>query len=77
MGEVLAVTDRDARSAYLDLLRRDLTRYGVHELPPRKTIGCRPRRGEIPDKRCPIERFNQLCLMEEEENAADNQRIRA
>jgi O-methyltransferase len=30
----LTVTDRDTRSAYLDLLRRDLTRYGVDELVP-------------------------------------------
>lgn len=28
------MTDRDTRSAYLDLLRRDLTRYGVDELVP-------------------------------------------
>jgi O-methyltransferase len=33
-GEVLTVTDRDSRSAYLDLIRRDLTRYGVDELVP-------------------------------------------
>jgi O-methyltransferase len=31
---VLTVTDLDARSAYLDLLRRDLTRYGQDELVP-------------------------------------------
>jgi O-methyltransferase len=30
----LTVTDHDTRSAYLDLLRRDLTRYGVDELVP-------------------------------------------
>jgi O-methyltransferase len=30
----LTVTDRDSRSAYLDLMRRDLTRYGVDELVP-------------------------------------------
>jgi O-methyltransferase len=30
----LTVTDRDSRSAYLDLLRRDLTRYGQDELVP-------------------------------------------
>ncbi|MGH3643102.1 MAG: TylF/MycF/NovP-related O-methyltransferase [Mycobacterium sp.] len=28
------MTDRDTRSAYLDLLRKDLTRYGVDELVP-------------------------------------------
>lgn len=33
-GVVLAETDRDTRSAYLDLLRRDLTRYGRDELVP-------------------------------------------
>jgi O-methyltransferase len=30
----LTVTDRDTRAAYLDLLRKDLTRYGVDELVP-------------------------------------------
>jgi O-methyltransferase len=30
----LTVTDRDSRSAYLDLIRRDLTRYGIDELVP-------------------------------------------
>lgn len=30
----MTVTDRDSRSAYLDLLRRDLTRYGSDELVP-------------------------------------------
>jgi O-methyltransferase len=30
----LTVTDHDTRSAYLDLLRQDLTRYGVDELVP-------------------------------------------
>jgi O-methyltransferase len=30
----LTVTDRGTRSAYLDLLRQDLTRYGVDELVP-------------------------------------------
>jgi O-methyltransferase len=30
----LTVTDRDARSLYLDLIRRDLTRYGIDELVP-------------------------------------------
>lgn len=34
MDEVLTVTDRDARSLYLDLMRRDLTRYGIDELVP-------------------------------------------
>jgi O-methyltransferase len=34
IGAVLTVTDRDTTSAYLDLLRRDLTRYGVDELVP-------------------------------------------
>src|SRR6185312_13866256 len=33
-GVVLAETYRDTRSAYLDLLRRDLTRYGRDELVP-------------------------------------------
>lgn len=33
-GHFLTVADRDTRSAYLDLLRRDLTRYGVDELVP-------------------------------------------
>ena len=28
------MTDRDARSLYLDLLRRDLTRYGIDERVP-------------------------------------------
>jgi hypothetical protein len=30
----LTVTDRDARSLYLDLIRRDLTRYGMRERMP-------------------------------------------
>ena len=30
----MTVTDRDSRSAYLELLRRDLTRYGSDELVP-------------------------------------------
>jgi O-methyltransferase len=30
----LTVTDRDTRAAYLELLRRDLTRYGADELVP-------------------------------------------
>ncbi|RIT01298.1 macrocin O-methyltransferase, partial [Mycobacteroides abscessus] len=30
----MTVTDYDTRSAYLDLLRQDLTRYGVDELVP-------------------------------------------
>ena len=30
----MTVTDRDSRSAYLDLIRRDLTRYGIDELVP-------------------------------------------
>ncbi len=30
----MTVTDHDTRSAYLDLLRQDLTRYGVDELVP-------------------------------------------
>lgn len=30
----MTVTDRDARSAYLNLLRKDLTRYGVDEMVP-------------------------------------------
>jgi O-methyltransferase len=34
MEYVSTVTDRDARSAYLDLIRRDLTRYGIEELVP-------------------------------------------
>lgn len=33
-GATLTVTERDTRSAYLDLLRRDLTRYGSDELVP-------------------------------------------
>lgn len=33
-GRFLAVIDRDTTSAYLDLLRRDLTRYGADELVP-------------------------------------------
>ncbi|HUO39766.1 MAG TPA: TylF/MycF/NovP-related O-methyltransferase [Mycobacterium sp.] len=33
-GAVLTVTDSDVRSLYLDLLRRNLTRYGVDELEP-------------------------------------------
>ena len=34
MPEVLTVTDRDVRSLYLDLIRRDLTRYGMDERVP-------------------------------------------
>src|SRR5258707_9837347 len=34
MGAVLTVTDRDVRSLYLDLIRRNLTRYGMHERMP-------------------------------------------
>ena len=30
----MTVTDRDARSLYLDLIRRNLTRYGMHERMP-------------------------------------------
>jgi O-methyltransferase len=33
-GSLLTVTDHDTRSAYLDLLRQDLTRYGEDELVP-------------------------------------------
>jgi O-methyltransferase len=33
-GAVLNETDRDTRSAYLDLMRRDLTRYGNDEMVP-------------------------------------------
>lgn len=33
-GSPVTVTDRDSRSAYLDLLRQDLTRYGSDELVP-------------------------------------------
>jgi O-methyltransferase len=32
----LTVTDYDVRSLYLDLLRRNLTRYGMHERMPRR-----------------------------------------
>lgn len=35
MATVLAATDRDVRSAYLDLIR-DLIRYGVDELVPQQ-----------------------------------------
>lgn len=34
MGAVLTVTDRDVRSLYLDLIRRNLTRYGMRERMP-------------------------------------------
>ena len=34
IGAVLTVTDYDVRSLYLDLLRRNLTRYGMHEQIP-------------------------------------------
>jgi O-methyltransferase len=34
IGAVLTVTDRDVRSRYLDLIRRNLTRYGMHERTP-------------------------------------------
>ena len=34
IGEVLTLTDYDVRSLYLDLLRRNLTRYGMHERMP-------------------------------------------
>jgi O-methyltransferase len=33
-GQLLTVTDYDVRSLYLDLLRRNLTRYGMHERTP-------------------------------------------
>lgn len=33
-GAILTITDRDVRSLYLDLLRRNLTRYGMHERMP-------------------------------------------
>lgn len=33
-GQILTATDRDMRSEYLDLMRRDLTRYGDDELVP-------------------------------------------
>ncbi|WP_369816175.1 TylF/MycF/NovP-related O-methyltransferase [Mycobacterium sp. 852014-52144_SCH5372336] len=36
IGAVLTVTDRDLRSLYLDLMRRNLTRYGMHERMPEK-----------------------------------------
>jgi O-methyltransferase len=34
MGAVLTVIDRDVRSLYLDLMRRNLTRYRMHERMP-------------------------------------------
>lgn len=34
LGAVLTVTDLDIRQLYLDLLRRNLTRYGMHERMP-------------------------------------------
>jgi O-methyltransferase len=34
IGAVLTVTDHDVRSLYLDLIRRNLTRYGMHERTP-------------------------------------------
>jgi len=34
IGAVLTVTDYDVRSLYLDLIRRNLTRYGMHERMP-------------------------------------------
>ncbi len=34
IGAVLNVTDYDVRSLYLDLIRRNLTRYGMHERTP-------------------------------------------
>ena len=34
IGAALTVTDYDVRSLYLDLLRRNLTRYGMHERVP-------------------------------------------
>ena len=34
IGAALTVTDYDVRSLYLDLLRRNLTRYGMHERTP-------------------------------------------
>ena len=33
-GAILTITDYDVRSLYLDLLRRNLTRYGMHERMP-------------------------------------------
>src|SRR4051812_48779593 len=36
IGAVLTVTDRDARSAYLDEIRRKLTRYGMPEQMPER-----------------------------------------
>jgi O-methyltransferase len=33
-GAILTITDHDVRSLYLDLLRRNLTRYGMHERMP-------------------------------------------
>jgi O-methyltransferase len=33
-GAILTITDYDVRSLYLDLLRRNLTRYGMHERVP-------------------------------------------
>jgi O-methyltransferase len=34
IGEVLTVIDRGVRSLYLDLIRRNLTRFGMHERMP-------------------------------------------
>ena len=34
VGTTLTITDHDVRSLYLDLLRRNLTRYGMHERVP-------------------------------------------
>ena len=34
IGAVLTVTDRDARSEYLDRIRRELTRYGMRQRMP-------------------------------------------
>lgn len=33
-GAILTITDHDVRSLYLDLLRRNLTRFGMHERMP-------------------------------------------
>ena len=33
-GAILTITDYDVRSLYLDLMRRNLTRYGMHERMP-------------------------------------------
>ena len=50
-GAILTITDHDVRSLYLDLLRRNLTRYGMRRTGPRGVVTGAPSQSRQPHAR--------------------------